>query len=188
MVLAEIAPPKKITPPVFLIRQPAQRQRELQSPVWRRLRRERAAAAGSAGAGISAASSAATSAGGTTSATDAASPSAAGFSTAGFFSGFGGLGAGFFAVSIRPSANSKTCALMNQPVQIHDDRRLFRRGFGRGGFGGLRRLGRCRCGSTFAFGHRRGRDGNFRRRRFRDFGRRRERLDQFPPRAFRRSR
>ena len=45
-------------------------------------------------------------------------------------------------------------ALMNQPVQIHEHRRLFRRGFGRGGFGRFRW---CRCGSTFAFGGRRGR-------------------------------
>ena len=39
----------------------------------------------------------------------ASSPSAAGFSPVDFFSGFGGLGAGFLAVSIRPSANSITC-------------------------------------------------------------------------------
>ena len=38
----------------------------------------------------------------------AASPSGAGFSWTGFFSGFGGRGAGFLAVSIRPSANSRT--------------------------------------------------------------------------------
>ena len=39
----------------------------------------------------------------------AASPSAAGFSVTGFFSGLGGLGNGFLAVSMRPSANSRTC-------------------------------------------------------------------------------
>ena len=53
---------------------------------------------------VSATGSIATSACGPDSVDTATSPSAAGF----FFSGFGGLGDGFLAVSNLPSANSKT--------------------------------------------------------------------------------
>ena len=111
----------------------------------------------------------------------AVSPSTAGLASA-FFSGFSGLGTGFLAVSMRPSANSNTCALMNQPVQIRHHRRLFRRGFGRLGSAGFAGAAAVSPSQPARLG------GCFRNRNHRRLGRRRERLDQFPPRAFRRAR
>ncbi|MEI9865275.1 MAG: hypothetical protein WDN00_12135 [Limisphaerales bacterium] len=64
------------------------------------------AATGSTGAEISAAVSTTVSTSGTVSVATAVSPSPAGFAAAGFC--FTGFGNGFFAVSMRPSANSST--------------------------------------------------------------------------------
>ena len=120
--------------------------------------RPTASGAGSAGAEISAAASATASA-----VAQFPSPSQLhlqpGFCRGGFFSCFTGLGAGLLGRFHPAVGKFQHGALMNQPMQIHDDRRLLRRGFGRGGFGGF-----AGAGGGFAFGHRRGGRREFPRR------------------------